>query len=65
MDIDEFEDYLEQQDTAVQKTIATSNTKYREGKARPATELLSELSRAEPKNEHKKGQEKPKRTRRV
>lgn len=48
MDIDEFEDYLEQQDAAAQNTIAASHTEYREGKSRPAMELLSELSTEKP-----------------
>jgi PHD/YefM family antitoxin component YafN of YafNO toxin-antitoxin module len=47
MDIDEFEDYLEQQDPSVQSAIEASDTEYREGKSRAATELLSEL--ADPK----------------
>ena len=44
MDIDEFEDYLEQQDAVARRTIAASNTEYREGKSRHATELLAELT---------------------
>jgi hypothetical protein len=61
MDIDEFEDYLEQQDTAVQAAIEASNSEYREGKSRPATELLSELTTEKPK----KARQKAKRTRSV
>lgn len=49
MDIDEFEDYLEQQDAAVHETIAACHAEYREGKSRPATELLSELTAEKPK----------------
>jgi PHD/YefM family antitoxin component YafN of YafNO toxin-antitoxin module len=44
MDIDEFEDYLEQQDVVARRTIAVSNTEYREGQSRHATELLAELT---------------------
>jgi prevent-host-death family protein len=44
MDIDEFEDYLEQQDATVQKAIAASHTEYEAGKSRAATDLLSELA---------------------
>jgi PHD/YefM family antitoxin component YafN of YafNO toxin-antitoxin module len=49
MDIDEFEDYLEQQDASVRTTIAASDTEYRAGKSRPASELLSELTAEKPK----------------
>lgn len=49
MDIDEFEDYLEQQDGAVQEVIEASNAEYREGKSRPAAEILSELTAETPK----------------
>ena len=49
MDIDEFEDYLEQQDASVNDAIAASDAEYREGKARPATELLAKLSGEKPK----------------
>jgi hypothetical protein len=48
MDIDEFEDYLEQQDAVARRTIAASNTEYREGKSRPAAELLAELTTEKP-----------------
>ena len=48
MDIDEFEDYLEQQDAVARRTIAASNTEYREGKSRPAAELLAELTSEKP-----------------
>ena len=44
MDIDEFEDYLEQQDATVRKAIAASHTEYEAGKSRAATDLLSELA---------------------
>ena len=57
MDIDEFEDYLEQQDASVQKAIAASHTEYEAGKSRSATDLLAELA-AEKST-------KPKRKRRV
>lgn len=43
MDIDEFEDYLEQQDPKVKRDIAASARDYRAGKSRPAGELLAEL----------------------
>ncbi|ETX08456.1 type II toxin-antitoxin system Phd/YefM family antitoxin [Candidatus Entotheonella palauensis] len=49
MDIDEFEDYLEQQDVAVRTTIEESDAEYRAGKSRPASELLSELAIEKPK----------------
>ncbi|MDH3599126.1 MAG: type II toxin-antitoxin system Phd/YefM family antitoxin [Candidatus Tectomicrobia bacterium] len=44
MDIDEFEDYLEQQDPTVQEVIEASHTEYQAGKSRAAAELLSELT---------------------
>ena len=43
MDIDEFEDYLELQDSTVRAHIHTSNEEYLAGKSRPAHELLAEL----------------------
>ena len=43
MDIDEFEDYLEQQDPVIQEVIEASHTEYQAGQSRAATELLSEL----------------------
>lgn len=49
MDIDEFEDYLEQQDVAVQTAIDESDSEYRAGKSRPASELLAELTAEKPK----------------
>jgi len=49
MDIDEFEDYLEHQDASVRTTIEASDTEYRAGKSRPASELLSELTAEKPK----------------
>ena len=49
MDIDEFEDYLEQQDASVQSTIEESDSEYRAGKSRSASELLSELTTEKPK----------------
>lgn len=45
MNIDEFEDYLEVQDTKVQRFINESAREYRAGKGRPAGELLAELNR--------------------
>jgi hypothetical protein len=53
MDIDEFEDYLEQQDPGVQAAIEASDTEYQEGKSRAATELLSELADPKPKKSKK------------
>jgi hypothetical protein len=49
MDIDEFEDYLEQQDASVQTTIEESDSEYRAGESRPASELLDELTVEKPK----------------
>src|SRR5437660_5675718 len=43
MDIDEFEDYLEVNDPRVQRDIEQSNKEIREGKRRPASELLEKL----------------------
>src|SRR5438128_11831051 len=43
MDIDEFEDHLELQDPKAQQDIAKSNADVREGRTRPARELLAEL----------------------
>lgn len=54
MDIDEFEDYLEQQDKAVQRTIAASSAEYEAGKSRPAAALMAELSEAKPKRASRK-----------
>lgn len=54
MDIDEFEDYLEQQDKAVQRTIAASSAEYEAGKSRPAAALMAELSEAKPKRVSRK-----------
>src|SRR5918912_1305019 len=45
MDIDEFEDYLELQDPKVRRDIAKSNEDIREGRVRPARELLAELTK--------------------
>ena len=44
MDIDEFEDYLEMQDVKVKRDIAKSTGEFRAGKARPADDLLVELT---------------------
>ncbi|ETW95293.1 MAG: hypothetical protein ETSY1_31240 [Candidatus Entotheonella factor] len=49
MDIDEFEDDLEQQDAAVQTTIEESDAEYKARKSRPASELLAELTIEKPK----------------
>ena len=54
MDIDEFEDYLEQQDKAVQRTIAASSAEYQAGKSRPAAALAAELSEEKPKRANRK-----------
>jgi PHD/YefM family antitoxin component YafN of YafNO toxin-antitoxin module len=43
MDIDEFEDYLELQDSKVRAHIRASTAEYRAGKSRPAGDLLAEL----------------------
>ncbi len=43
MDIDEFEDYLELNDPKVRRDIEQSTKEFREGKGRPARELLTEL----------------------
>lgn len=43
MDVDEFEDYLEANDPAVQKRITASTREYGEGKATPAATLGAEL----------------------
>ena len=54
MDIDEFEDYLEQQDPAVQTEIEASDAEYKAGKSRPASELLSELTTKKPTKRQRK-----------
>ena len=54
MDIDEFEDYLEQQDASVQAAIEASDAEYTAGKSRPARELLSELAAEKPKKTQRK-----------
>ena len=43
MDIDEFEDYLELQDSKVREHIRKSREEHRAGKARPAEALQNEL----------------------
>lgn len=43
MDVDEFEDYLELQDTRVRAIIKKGHQEYLAGKSRPAEELLREL----------------------
>ena len=45
LDIDEYEDYMDSQDGALKKQIAASRKEFREGKARPASELLVRLKR--------------------
>jgi len=45
MDIDEFEDYLEQRDPKVQAHIRKSNQEYLAGKSRPAEEFVAEIRR--------------------
>ena len=54
MDIDEFEDYLEQQDADVQAAIEGSDAEYQAGKSRAASELLSELTAEKPKKTTRK-----------
>lgn len=53
MSADELEDYLELQDQKVQRQIEKSYQEYREGKSRPASELLAEL-RKEKKSDARK-----------
>ncbi len=43
MDIDEFEDYLEANDSAVKQAIAESTADFHAGRTRPVVHLLSEL----------------------
>lgn len=43
MDIDEFEDYLEANNPRIQKEIKKSSEEYRQGKFRPARDLLREI----------------------
>jgi antitoxin (DNA-binding transcriptional repressor) of toxin-antitoxin stability system len=54
MDIDEFEDYLEQQDRSIQTAIAASNAEYQAGKRRPAAALVAELAEEKPKRANRK-----------
>jgi hypothetical protein len=56
MDIDEFEDYLELQDAAVQRHIKKSNQEYLAGKSRPARDLLDELRKEANKKVRKRRQ---------
>jgi len=44
MDIDEFEDYLDQQDPKITAHIRKSRQEHQAGKARPAGDLLTELT---------------------
>jgi hypothetical protein len=46
MDIDEFEDYLEQQDPVVRAHIHASAREYRAGQSRPATAFMTQLRKA-------------------
>ncbi len=46
MDIDEFEDYLELQNSKVRAHIRKSNQEYLAGRSRPAKEFLQELRQA-------------------
>ena len=43
MDIDDMEDWLELQDTEMQKQIAEGYKEYRQGRTRPLDEFLAEL----------------------
>jgi hypothetical protein len=43
MHVDDLEDYLELHDSDLNRQIAKSNAEYRAGKARDASEFLSEL----------------------
>lgn len=43
MNIDEFEDYLEERDPKVQRFVKAAAAEYRAGKGRPAEALVSEL----------------------
>ena len=45
MDIDEFEDFLEERDPEFRKQIAKSSKEYKAGKIRPANLLLKELKK--------------------
>lgn len=45
IDIDEYEDYLDSQDTALQKQIKASRAEFDAGKGKPARELLMRLKR--------------------
>ena len=45
MDADELEDYLELQDPNVHRHIAKAYEEYRDGKSRPAEELLREITK--------------------
>ena len=49
MDIDEFEDYLEQQDPVVRAHVRASAREYRAGQSRPATALMTQLRKASAK----------------
>ncbi|MDQ2901917.1 MAG: hypothetical protein M3Y07_19290 [Acidobacteriota bacterium] len=42
---DELEDYLELQDPQVRRAIAESNADIKEGRTRPATDLLTDFKR--------------------
>lgn len=45
MDIDEYEDFLDQTDEKLKRDIAISTAEYKAGKARPARELLAILEK--------------------
>jgi len=45
MHVEDFEDYLEQQDPGLKDQIRTSHQEYRRGQARDANEFLAELRR--------------------
>ncbi len=47
MDIDEFEDYLELQNTKVREHIRKSNEEYLAGKSRPYKQFLAHLRKEE------------------
>ncbi|MEK6323936.1 MAG: hypothetical protein AABN33_20005 [Acidobacteriota bacterium] len=53
MDIDEFEDYLELNDPKARRDIEKSTQEFRDGKSRPARQLLVELceeKKSKPRN---------------
>lgn len=50
MDIDEYEDLLDQTDEKLKQDIAISTAEFKAGKGRPARELLAELEKKYGKN---------------